>query len=399
MLVAAGQVGHLLLHTGGFDLHFGYILADLALFRSRVHKAQTAAPVQGGQRAVFAHGFVQHQALAPAVVRYIAHAAPDAAPNAAAFQLQAVCGNAALRKGHVAKDGARRVALALALQAAQAHDFARAHAEAYVAQPAGNAQVFHAEQRIAKGDIAALGVDILQHAAHHHGDDLVLGNFPGGARANNLSVLEHGDAVGQLENLVQTVGDIDDSHALPAQAAHDIKQARYLAVVQGGGGLVQDKDAGLGQQRAGDFHTLLFGQVQAAHLRVGVELIAQALVYAQNFLAHGRAVQRAVPALFTREEHVFQHREVGKQVGLLVHKPNAQLKRFHGAGNAHTLAFQLDHAAVGLEIAAQHVHQRGFTRAVFAHKRVYLALFEVEIHAVQRLHARELLGNSAHFQI
>ena len=135
----------------------------------------------------------------------IGHAPADASADAAAFQHEPVCGDASLREGHVAKDRAHRVTLSLTFQAAQTDDLAGLHLEADSLDASRYGQVFDLQQRLAGRDIVAPGIDVLQHAAHHHADDLVLGNLLHLAHADQPAVLEHGDPVGQLEDFIQPV--------------------------------------------------------------------------------------------------------------------------------------------------------------------------------------------------
>lgn len=48
--------------------------------------------------------------------------------------------------------------------------------------------------------------------------------------------------------------------------------------------------------------------------------------------------------------------------------------------------------------ATEHVHQRGFSRAVLAAYGMNLAFLDFDIYLIQRLHAWEFLGDIQHFQ-
>ena len=90
-----------------------------------------------------------------------------------------------------------------------------------------------------------------------------------------LAVADHGDAVGDAEDLVQAVGDVDDGHALRLQRARDVEQAGDLMGRQAGGRFVHDQDLDLQRQRAGDLDGLLFGQGQARGGAADVKLDAE----------------------------------------------------------------------------------------------------------------------------
>ena len=56
--------------------------------------------------------------------------------------------------------------------------------------------------------------------AHHGGDQLHARQIRNGVFSNQLAVAQHGDPIADLINLLQKMGDEDDSNALVAQPAH-----------------------------------------------------------------------------------------------------------------------------------------------------------------------------------
>ena len=81
-----------------------------------------------------------------------------------------------------------------------------------------------------------------------------------------------------------------------------------------------------------------------------------------------------------------------------MHNADASLFRGNGIGKVHALPVQKDLALVRLIDTGQDLHQRRFSCAVFAQKRMDLAALELEIHPVQRLDARELFCNVLQLQ-
>ena len=82
--------------------------------------------------------------------------------------------------------------------------------------------------------------ETFQRAADHVLDEAVFGDFGDGFGADMLAVADHGDAVGDAEDLVQTVGDVDDGDALGFQGAGDVEEAGDLMGRKARGRFVHD---------------------------------------------------------------------------------------------------------------------------------------------------------------
>jgi len=77
----------------------------------------------------------------------------------------------------------------------------------------------------------------------------------------------HGDLVGDPEQLVQPVRDVDDRHTGLLQPPDHAEQHVDLGVGEDRRRFVQDEQLRLAGQRLGDRHLLLLGDRQAAHRR------------------------------------------------------------------------------------------------------------------------------------
>src|SRR5690606_35987918 len=101
-------------------------------------------------------------------------------------------------------------------EAEEPHDLMLVEGEADVEALAGEGEVPHLQEGPAPG--AAPGREPAgQLPAHHAGDDLILGPLVHGAAAHLAAVPEHGDPVGQGEDLIQLVGYVDQGHPLGPQ--------------------------------------------------------------------------------------------------------------------------------------------------------------------------------------
>ena len=114
------------------------------------------------------------------------------------------------------------------------------------------------------------GEDVLDRAAGHQPDQLggrgLLGRQPGG---DGAAVLEHGDPVADLADLLEPVGDVDDGDALGGEVADDAEQVLDLLLVEHRRRLVHDDEPGVVGQRAGHADDLLARGRQRADLAVG----------------------------------------------------------------------------------------------------------------------------------
>ncbi len=76
---------------------------------------------------------------------------------------------------------------------------------------------------------------------HHRGDhvrDGQLGAVPGPDQA---PIAHDGDAIGDLEHLLQPVRDVEHGQAVGAQVPQDREQALRLVLVERGVGLIEDE--------------------------------------------------------------------------------------------------------------------------------------------------------------
>ena len=90
-------------------------------------------------------------------------------------------------------------------------------------------------------------------------------------------VAQHDHAIGNFEHFVETVRDVDHRDAAGAQAAQRREQPRHLIGGQACGRLVEDKDFGLGGERARDRHQRFFGAAQILDACVGIDVGAERL--------------------------------------------------------------------------------------------------------------------------
>ena len=242
--------------------------------------------------------------------------------------------------------------------------------------------------RIKLGDLAP------DHAAH----DVVRCQVRNILRGDIAPVAKHGDPVAQAENLGHAMADIDDRNALRLQVADDPEQDLGFRFRQGRCRLVEDQHAAIERQRLGDLHQLLAGNGQfgdlAAHVDRRQPVHHGLRVALQPAIIH----KRRAAAVGGRHEHVLGHRRIRAKRDFLVHEPKPERLRHGRRRHLDRRAINEHLALRRLQYACNDVHQRRFSRAVFAAERMDLALFQAEVHVRQRLDGTEVLADIADFQ-
>ena len=305
---------------------------------------------------------------------------------------------AAAQRTH-AGDGFDQLALTVAFDGGDAQNLTRAHIQAHTLHGGQHAvgehlQILHADALVARvAGLFQLGVQHL--AADHHAGQHALVDLAGVLQAHQLARAHHAHAVGDRHDLVELVGDDDDRHALVAHdAPDDPEQLVGLLGGQHGGGLVQNQHVRAPVQGLEDLHALLKSHAQGIDLRAGIDLQTEFLGEPAHRVVGGPEVVQAQLLLrLAAQCDVLRHGERAHQLEVLVHHAHAHGDGLGWALLLHPLSLDIDRAACGLVEAVEHVHQRGFARAVFAHQRKDLAGVDVQRHVVVGQHAGELHGD------
>ena len=212
------------------------------------------------------------------------------------------------------------------------------------------------------------------------GEDLL-----GRAGERDLALAQDDDAVG-LEGLLHEVRYVHDRGAGRAQAAHDAHDGAASAHVEQGAGLVEDEQARLHGERAGDGDALLLAAGEARGVGLGEG-------------AHGDAVELAADAaldlggldaevLGAEGDVVLHDRGDDLVVGVLEHEAEALARaavrgEVDAAAGEDVLAQERHVAGVRGEEPRQHEGERGLARAVGAQDADVLAGTDVERDVVE----------------
>ncbi len=216
-------------------------------------------------------------------------------------------------------------------------------------------------------------------ASDHQPDDVVAGDVGGGVLADELAVAEHRHLVGDLEQLVHLVGDVDDALALGLQCPDDPEQMLDLALRDRRGRLVHDEDVGIVGDGLGDFDHLAIGDGKVADLRLGIERNVEPLEQRLRPSTHlvmpdeAECIQR-----LAADPDVFGDRHEVHQVEFLMDHGDAVLERVERRRQLDLLPLQLEGARIGRVDAGDDLHQRRLAGAVLAHQRMNVAALQPE---------------------
>ena len=265
-----------------------------------------------------------------------------------------------------------QLGLPVAVDACEADDLAAAsferdsshHLEATIVRCV---QIAHGEHRV--GRRRGRLVDSEEHLpANHHSRERLLRRAGSRDRLDHLAPPQDGDAIGDLEHLVQLVADEDDrQQSLPRQPPQKLEELVRLLRCEHAGRLVEDQDVRVPVERLDDLDALLLadGDVLYARIRVDCEL--------EGFreLAHApprRAVieKHACLRRLGRKHDVLGDGHDRDQHEVLVHHPDPSRDCVPRRVDPDGLALEEDPAVVRVVEAVEDVHQGRLPGAVLA---------------------------------
>src|SRR5690606_30185944 len=238
---------------------------------------------------------------------------------------------------------------------------------------------------------------VRQLAPDHHRDDLPGGHLVRHAGPDQLAVLQHGDALGDLADLVQPMTDVNEGDAALLQGANALEQRLDLGGREGGGRFVHHHDTGIERERFRDLDRLLLGDRQPPDHRSRRDRPLDAEVGEElaGVRVHLATVDEPAFLRFPSEEDVLGDGAIRQEVELLVDDADATLLRLTGMVELHRLAIEHDLPGIRLVDPGDDLHQGRLAGTVLAHDGMDLARKDVEVDVVQRPHTRERLRDPA----
>jgi hypothetical protein len=260
------------------------------------------------------------------------------------------------------------------------------------------AEALHAQAYVAAAVLGRLAREQLaERTAHHHLDQLGTRRLRHRAPPDVRAVAQHGHRVGDLRQLLQPVGDVDDRHAAAREIADHLEQPPHLGVGQRGRRLVHHEDPDVAAERLGHLDELLLGDAAVPHLAARAQPQAQAGQQLGRTGVRGGAVAGAPGrAGLPAEDDVVRDGQLRHEVQLLVDHGDAVPRGVLRGVDRHLLTGHLDDALVVAVHAGEDVHQRGLARAVLTEQRGHLPGVHGQVDAGQRAHAGEALADAPH---
>ena len=196
------------------------------------------------------------------VLGHVRDASGDRVARIAGPQLDAGDGDLARRQPAHARQRLGQLALPVARHPSDAHDLAAAHLQRDAVQRGQPAvtlcvQVVGLEHDIGERIRALPPPARLDLAADHQRGEALGRRARSRHRRDDAPAAQHGDAVGDLQHLVQLVRDEDDGAAVGRHRAQRLEERARLLRRQHGGRLVEDQDARVAVERLEDLDALL----------------------------------------------------------------------------------------------------------------------------------------------
>ncbi len=293
------------------------------------------------------------------------------------------------------EQGAEEIAPARADEPGDPDDLTRPDVEADALEPPRDAEVADAKDGVLHLVPAVVGLQLLQLTTDHEVHEPRLVEVADLALADDLPVAENSHPVDELEELLQPVGDEHRRHPAALQAADRGEERRDLVVGERARRLVEDQHAGVGRECPGDFDELLEVGPQPPHRLVEVDVAVQAI---EDLTGPRPCLPPIDPAprarLARAKEDVLGDGEIRDDGPLLADGRDPGGDCLRRVGEARLDAFEHDPSRVGVELARDHLQERGLAGPVLAAEAVHLARAQGEVRATKRVDAAEALADA-----
>ena len=228
---------------------------------------------------------------------------------------------------------------------AEPDDLAGPDLQAHAAHGREPSRVANLEQHPVGSD-RAVRVQLLDLAPDHELDEPVGRRRRRDAGRCRAAVREHGHAVADAADLVETVRDVDDADALGGEPANDVEQRADLALVEDRGRLVHDQQPHVAGERSRDRDDLLRRGPQLPDLGAYRDrLVSEPFQQRLGLPVHPVEVEQRPAAGLVRQEDALGDAQVGHEVELLVDRRDAALQRAGRIALRKRLAHEEDLAA------------------------------------------------------
>ncbi len=173
-----------------------------------------------------------------------------------------------------ARDGFQQLFLSAAGDTGDAENLAAVRGEVHVAKAGdsvfiAHVEVFDDQTRLWIDRLGTLDIQRNSAANHHLGEFHRVG-FRGRHIADIVSFAQNRNAVGDLHDLVQLMGNDDDRLSVVLHVAHDAEELLRFLRRENGGRFVENQNISAAVKHLDDFKRLLFRDGHVIHFLVGV---------------------------------------------------------------------------------------------------------------------------------
>ena len=221
LLIAAGELLDKLVDVRRFDLEFLPVFRRVLPALPELHKAVPRQTVDVGSQHIVRDRHPQEQALVLPVLRDVGQLLPLGAAGGVNMDLFSVQIQLPALRAVYTEDAFEKLRAARAFQACQAEHLTGMQTQRYVFDVVFIADVFQPKDLFS--DLAGAGAVLIHDVAPDHiFDQLFLAGLRYLQRFDVLAVTHDRDRIADLEDLLQTVRNINDGYAPVMQGAHDL---------------------------------------------------------------------------------------------------------------------------------------------------------------------------------
>ena len=395
LLVSAGKRGHGRVLLDGGDAVALPGPSPLGVYLAPAHQPR-AEPPPADEVEVLVDAEAGHEPVGQPVAGDASQARGEGRTDVPRRDLRAVHRDPAAFRPAQPGEQPEQLGLAVPGGSEDRHDLSGPDRQVERVQPS-SAQPGQLQYRLA-GSPARAAAFVHGPVADHGADQRGHVEFRGARRGCHAAVSHHRDAVGEVEHLVEVVGDVDDRRPPVAQRAHQAVDPLGVAAAQGGGRLVQDQHPAPEVDLTGDLHEGLLGGAEGPGDRVRRDVDAEPVEGPRRLLARPPPQHPSGAGGEPAQQEVLGHRQAVHQGAPLV--DDAHPRRVGAARGERGLPLPVDEdvPAVRGERAADHLDERRLAGPVHPDDGVHLARQQREVDACQRLRAAERLAHVAQLQ-
>lgn len=192
-----------------------------------------------------------------------------------------------------------------------------------------------------------------------------------------FSVSQHGDAIGELKNLILPMRDIDDSRAGCSQSVDLLEQPLRFDFTECTGRLIEDQNARLLQDSSGDMRHVAMCNAQLRGWGGHIDCLTNVSHGFPCCVINGSPVDQAVSEWQAGcQRHVFSDRQRRKQLRFLMDRDDTASPRIDRVSQLNFHVVQSDGAGIRFQDSRDDIYESALPGSVLSDNCMYLARLE-----------------------